>query len=362
MHVMSAYNDNKIITLATELLLKKGLLSARGAENRNLSIETRASDGSTRRFWRFVVNDKPVCIVAAPLATTEAEIKESRAAYYIGNHLFNKGCSVPEVLGWHEKSGLLVFEDLGNKRLHDVVVPRNGTVTDVSLVREYYSKVIGKLVHMQVEGAIAFDSDWCWDGGHYNKELMLERESRYFLKAFWLGLLEQKTPEGILTEFDSLAERGAEAASDYFLHRDFQSRNIMVAEGEPRFIDFQGGRFGPLGYDLASLLIDPYSSLDYSLQEEFEDIYINEISKYIELDSTLFRKEYQILALQRNLQIIGAFSFLSQVRGKSFFAGFLKPALQLAQQRLAQQLFTDMPLMKKMIDQGVTLLSDKLLV
>lgn len=353
---MSPYNDNTIITLATDLLQNKGLLSAREAENSTLSIETIASDGSTRRFWRFVVSNKPVCIVAAPLATTEAELKESRAAYYIGNHLFHKGCSVPEVVAWHEKSGLLVFEDLGNKRLHDVVASNNDTVTDVSLVREYYSKVIGKLAHMQVEGAIAFDSDWCCDGAHYNKELMLERESGYFLKAFWESLLGQTTPEGILTEFDSLAERGAEAASGYFLHRDFQSRNIMIAGGEPRFIDFQGGRFGPLGYDLASLLIDPYSSLDSSLQEEFENIYINEISKHIEFDSALFRKEFQILALQRNLQIIGAFSFLSQVRGKTFFAGFLKPALQLAQQRLAQQLFTDMPLMKKMIDQGVTLL------
>jgi len=356
MKVMSPYSDNTIITLATELLLKKGLLSANEAESSTLAIETIASDGSTRRFWRFVVSDKPVCIVAAPFATTEAELKESRAAYYIGNHLFDKGCSVPGVVGWHEKSGLLVFEDLGNMRLHDVVVPNNGTVTDVSLVREYYSKVISQLVHMQVEGAIAFDSDWCWDGEHYDKELMLERESGYFVKAFWVGLLEQTTPEGILTEFNSLAELGAEAASGYFLHRDFQSRNIMIAGGEPRFIDFQGGRFGPLGYDLASLLIDPYSSLDYSLQEEFENIYINEISKHIELDSTLFRKEFQILALQRNLQIIGAFSFLSQVRGKSFFAGFLKPALQLAKQRLAHQLFTDMPLMKKMIDQGITLL------
>ena len=353
--MMSAYSDNTIITLATELLQNKGLLSAREAESSTLSIETIASDGSTRRFWRFVVSGKPICIVAAPLATTEAELKESRAAYYIGNHLFQKGCSVPEVVGWHEKSGLLVFEDLGNKRLHDVVVLTNGTSTDVSLVREYYSKVITQLVQMQVEGANSFDSDWCWDGEYYNKELMLERESGYFLKAFWLGFLEQTTPAGILAEFDSLAGRGAEAASGYFLHRDFQSRNIMIAGGEPRFIDFQGGRFGPLAYDLASLLIDPYSSLDSSLQEEFLNMYIKEISKHIEFDTALFRKEFQVLALQRNLQIIGAFSFLSQVRGKTFFAGFLKPALQLAQQRLAQQLFDDMPVMKKMIDQGITL-------
>lgn len=353
---MSPYNDNNILTLATELLQKSGVLSASERDGRKISVEAIASDGSTRRFWRLGMSDKPICIVAAPLTSTDAELKESRAAHYIGNHLFQKRCSVPEILGWHEQSGLLVFEDLGNKRLHDVVVAHNNSAPDASLIREFYGKVITQLVHMQIEGAIAFDSDWCWDGEYYNKELMLERESGYFLKAFWLGLLGKTIPEGILTECNSLAELGAEASCAYFLHRDCQSRNIMIVEGEPRFIDFQGGRFGPLGYDLASLLIDPYSSLATSLQEEFEDMYICEVSKHIELDSTLFRKEFQVLALQRNLQIIGAFSFLSQVRGKSFFTSFIKPALQLAKQRLAKKEFDDMPILKKMIDQGITLL------
>lgn len=353
---MSSYKDNYIVSLATDILQNKGILTTADLKNDSLSVETIASDGSTRRFWRFIVNKKPVCIVAAPLTTTEAELKESKSAYYIGNHLFDKGCSVPEVFDWHEKSGLLVFEDLGNQRLHDLVVPDMDTVGNVSKVREYYHQVIIQLAHMQVEGGIGFDTDWCWDGGHYSKELMLERESGYFVKAFWADLLGQKIPEGVLTEFDSLAELAGRAGAGYFLHRDFQSRNIMIAGGKPKFIDFQGGRFGPLGYDLASLLIDPYSSLDSALQEDFVDVYICEISKHIELDSTLFRKEFQVLALQRNLQIIGAFSFLSQVRGKSFFAGFLKPALQLAKQRLTHEMFADMPHMKKMIDQGLKLL------
>lgn len=355
-HVMRPYSDKKIITLATELLQDAGVLSASDRSPAHLSVESMASDGSTRRFWRLQVSDKPVCIVAAPLATTEAELQESRAAYHIGNHLVKKGCAVPEIFGWHAQTGLLLFEDLGNRRLYDVVVPGNGIVPDVSLVRESYAEVISQLAHMQIEGAIAFDSDWCWDGSQYNTELMLERESGYFLKAFWEGLLGQHAPSGILSEFDSLAELAAGAAPDYFLHRDFQCRNIMIAGGEPKFIDFQGGRFGPLGYDLASLLIDPYSSLDSVLQNELIDMYIGEIKKHIEIDAVTFKKEFQFLALQRNLQIIGAFAFLSQVREKPFFTRFIKPALQRAQQRLAQQLFNDMPHMKKMIDQGIILL------
>lgn len=351
--VMSSYSDKEIIALAIVLLQDKGLLAASDIASKRLLVDVIASDGSTRRFWRFALGKTPLCIVVAPLTASEVELKESRSAWCIGRHLYAKGCSVPQLFAWHEESGLLVFDDLGDRRLHSVIVPENGT-TDRVRVREQYVEVICKLVHMQIEGAVDFESDWCWDGDCYNKELMLERESGYFLSAFWHGLLQHNMPEGILDECQYLAELAAKAPADYFLHRDFQSRNIMIADGVPKFIDFQGGRLGPLGYDLASLLIDPYTALDYAMQEELEDIYISEMSRYVKLDSSVFRKEFHALALQRNLQIIGAFSFLSQVRGKSFFASYLQPALQVAKYRLEQPNFADFPLFKDMIDHGLT--------
>ena len=353
---MSSYSDQNIITLAIGLLRDNGFLSAREINSNRVFIEAISSDGSTRRFWRLSVADKPLCIIAAPLTKSDSEIKESRSAWYIGTHLYQKGCPVPEVIGWHQESGLLLFEDLGNERLHGLVVQSNTSAPDVPRVKDYYREVICKLVHMQVEGAVNFDSDWCWDGAHYDKDLMLGRESGYFLNAFWIDLLQLDPMEGIHGECEYLAEIAAEAPADYFLHRDFQSRNIMIAGDQPRFIDFQGGRFGPLGYDLASLLIDPYSDLTCSLQEEFEDAYIDEITKCVKLRPSSFRKEFDVLALQRNLQIIGAFSFLSRVRGKSFFADYLHPALQAAKYRLERPLFADMPLMKEMIDQGLKLI------
>lgn len=353
---MSSYSDKNIVRLALELLQDVALLSASEIESDRLTVKAIASDGSTRRFWRVAVSGKNICIAAAPLATTENELKESRSAWAIGKHLHQRGCAVPEIFGWHEDSGLLIFEDLGNERLHGKVAGEDDVVSKECLVKDCYLDVLSKLVHMQVEGAVGFDPSWCWDGGHYSKELMLKRESGYFLQAFWKDMLQQSTPEGILLECEHVAELAAKAPAGYFLHRDFQSRNIMLAGGVPRFIDFQGGRLGPLAYDLASLLIDPYTALDYRLQEELEDAYIQELSKHIELDSTVFRKEFQVLALQRNLQIIGAFSFLSQVRGKSFFAGYIKPALQTAKYRLEQPLFKDVPLLTKMIDQGLQLL------
>lgn len=353
---MPSYNDTEIITCAVELLRDKGSLSAADTENNRLSVKAIASDGSTRRFWRFSLAGTSLCIVAAPLTTSEPERRESQAAWYIGNHLYQMGCSVPEIYGRHDDSGMLVFEDLGNERLHGLLVPENGNPADPIRVREQYRNVLSRLVHMQVKGAVEFDTDWCWEGRCYNRELMEQKESGYFLHAFWKGVVQQTAPEGIWLEFQHLAQLAAAAPAQYFLHRDFQSRNIMLTMDGPRFIDFQGGRLGPLGYDLASLLIDPYAGLGVSLQEELEDVYIGEIKKQIELDSAAFRREYQALALQRNLQIIGAFSYLSQVRGKVFFRDYLRPALQTAGSRLLQPVFDDLPLLKKMIEQGLHLI------
>ncbi len=89
-----------------------------------------------------------------------------------------------------------------------------------------------------------------------------------------------------------------------------------------RFIDFQGGRLGPLGYDLASLLIDPYSNLPQDVQDDLLELYLRLISNHLAVDEAHFKRHYTLLAFQRNMQIVGAFSFLYKVRQKAFFYGF----------------------------------------
>ena len=134
-------------------------------------------------------------------------------------------------------------------------------------------------------------------------------------------------PGGLELEFSTLAERVSQEPMQYLMHRDFQSRNIMVMDGALYSIDFQGARFGPLGYDLASLLNDPYVQLSRDTRLVLLDYYIETIKKLISLDRTAFIKGYYHIALQRNLQILGAFSFLCKVRGKPFFAPYIQPAL-----------------------------------
>jgi hypothetical protein len=212
---------------------------------------------------------------------------------------------------------------------------------------------VKQLTAMQCRGAEDFDRSWCWDGGRYDTRLMIDRESGYFLRAFWQGLLGHEAADGVQEELEEIARLAGQAPADFFLHRDFQSRNIMIKEGAVRFIDFQGGRLGPLGYDLASLLIDPYTSLPLPVQDDLLAEYLRAIADYRVIDEAEFKKQYMLLAFQRNMQIVGAFSFLYKVRRKIFFMKFIHPSLVSLRNRLEESLFNDYPLIRTLVDRGL---------
>ena len=209
---------------------------------------------------------------------------------------------------------------------------------------------------MQISGSVRFDRKWCWDSQRYDKKLMLEKESGYFMQAFCQDLLGIKKFSAKLTdEFKQLASRAARQPAVYFLHRDFQSRNLMVFDGEIRIIDFQGGRLGPLGYDLASLLLDPYAQIPAEVQQELLDHYLEHLCTY-GLDDLAFLKGYPSLALQRNLQILGAFAFLSNQKQKVFFKQFIPPATLSLRHQLAAPEADDYPHLLKLTEKILALL------
>ncbi len=130
----------------------------------------------------------------------------------------------------------------------------------------------------------------------------------------------------------------------------------MIKDGKVRFIDFQGGRLGPLQYDIASLLIDPYMSLPQEFQEELIGYYFDQVERRTGLAGKQLEKGYNFLALQRNLQIIGAFSFLSFQREKDFFRQYIQPSLVMLDHRLSQSCFDGFPILRKTVAASVHLL------
>jgi len=332
------------------------------AENTDKILLTPLSgDGSSRLFFNIKTETTSYCGVLPANENIKKGMTEAHAAFNIGSHLKKRGIPVPVIHAFDQDSGFILFEDLGETLLHDLLQKnmRNSGKRFGQETVVLYKEIIEILQFMQISGSVRFDRKWCWDTERYNKKLMLEKESGYFLQAFCQDLLGMKNfSKELDEEFKLLAGRAARQPAVYFLHRDFQSRNLMVSDGRIRVIDFQGGRLGPLGYDLASLLIDPYAQIPEQLQDELLEHYLEHLCKY-GLDDRAFLKGYPSLALQRNLQILGAYAFLSFQKQKSFFKQFIQPATFSLNQRLAKPEAKGYPHLRLLIDKIMDLLDQK---
>jgi N-acetylmuramate 1-kinase len=287
-------------------------------------VEKLAGDGSDRLFFRLHLPNTPplLAIIASPFF--DKGLIEAKSTFRIGTHLFDKGVPVPEIFGFEARDGAVLCADLGDMHLQNIACSPDG----FEKAEKFYRQAIDALVALQIVGKENFDLRYCWDTSKYDEKLMLERESGYFYRSFcrdFLGMIPDD--HRITLEFQRMAHKASREPSSYLLHRDYQSRNLMVHEKNVYIIDFQGARMGPLGYDLASLLIDPYAGLTASQQEKIYLYYIECMSQRIALDPDQFHEGYLQLALQRNLQIIGAFAFLSQIKGKKFFKKYIFPAV-----------------------------------
>ncbi len=284
-------------------------------------------DGSDRRFSRTIWNGRSAVSISP--APGSRGLREAQSFYLIGRHLYGKGVPVPRIYSYCSTSGMLIVEDLGDTKFQHVALGLLSKA-DFSSLLQMYKKVLDLLVHMQFEGAKAFDTSWCWQDPIYDSRLAWEKEALYFMEAFIKGFLGMDCDEDtLLTEFEGLTRQVDVLDLGYFLHRDFQSRNLMVTDGVIRVIDFQGGRLGPWGYDLASIIHDPYVNLPWDVRQALYEYYL---SKTEELGKGLCRecprKEFTLLAILRLLQALGAYGALSMKKGKAFFVSFMLPALE----------------------------------
>ncbi len=297
-----------------------------------VQITSLAGDGSDRQWFRITTGDGSLILCDHGIRTGEGTA-EVDAFVRIGRHLKDKGVPVPDIYAAERFAGLVILEDLGNLHLQECVHSAGAAEAIVSL----YRPVIEDWARMAVCGAADFDPAWTYQTPAYDRELVLEKECRYFLDAFLNGVAGMACRfELYQEEFERLADGIFRFGISGFLHRDFQSRNIMIKNGRGYFIDFQGGRQGPVQYDLASLLIDPYVDLPPALQERLLDAAILCLEQWIDVDPVQFRKGYRYCSLSRNLQILGAFGFLSRVRQKTSFAQYIPAALRHLKRQLAE--------------------------
>lgn len=303
-------------------------------------------DGSDRNWYRLRRNGKSV--ILGDHGISNRLPSEAGAFVKIGSHLKKAGLAVPDILHADTFAGHVYVADLGDK---DLATAFKTAVSETEAIR-LYQKALKNLAALSVYGGEGFLPSMTWQTPTYDKALIIEKECNYFINAFVNGFTSfQINPEDLYDEFSDLADAALRNGVNGFMHRDCQSRNIMVTESDCIFIDFQGGRIGPVQYDLASLMIDPYTGLSDELQTELVDYFIREFDLLRPVNRERFLESYQYLKLTRNLQMLGAFGFLSRVKGKAGFAEFIPAAIDTLKKNIASTAHGRFTKLKKLIEQ-----------
>ncbi len=303
-------------------------------------------DGSDRKWYRVATTEQSLILVDHGIRTGSSP-QQVDAFIDIGNHLYRQGAPLPRIRAHDRFAGLVLLQDLGQRHLQDVI--RAQPVDDKREV--IYQHVIDQLIKLSIDGHQGFDPAWTYQSKAYDQHLILDKECRYFIEAFvqtYMGL--EESFDKFRAEFEYLAEGAVRNAINGFMHRDLQSRNIMWWEDKPYFIDFQGGRTGPIQYDLASLLIDPYVQLTPALQSRLLTYAVTQYHRRQAVNQEVFFKGYRYCAICRNLQMLGAFGYLSRVKNKPVFETYIPPAVRNLSANMNAWFRTDFPLLCHLAD------------
>jgi hypothetical protein len=299
--------------------------------------------GSDRSFYRIRDNDRLFVVMAS--SSLRYDIKSYIA---VDEFLFKHSIGVPEILGYDEERHMVIMEDLGDESLYSLL---KGTAP-IEEKLNCYKKVLLFLAELQMKTAADLDTCDYLRGRNFSYEAF-RWETDYFTECFlrrFCGLQIEKEEE-LEKEFHLLAAR-LEGEPRYFMHRDFQSQNIYFKEGQVRIIDFQTATRGLLHYDAASLLKDAYYVLEeidrVSLLEFYLEILVNEWG--LELNRERFVRTFHCTGLQRNMQALGAFAFLTMDKGKKAFAAHIPNGLFYLTDALKQ--FPEFPLLQWLVQKA----------
>ena len=256
------------------------------------------------------------------------DVADENAAFLaFTRHFCKHGLPVPEIYRVDDAHGAYLEEDLGDTTLFQFLSQnRNGAEIAPEVIAAY-RKVVEALPRFQVEAARDFDYSVCYPRASFDRQSIswdLNYFKYYFLKLSGVPFHEQAVEE----DFAKLTNLLLSADTNYFLYRDFQSRNVMLRDGNPYFLDYQGGRRGALQYDIASLLFDAKAELPPELRAQLLDHYLDALAKYTAVDRDEFLRTYYAYVYVRILQALGAYGFRGFYERKAHFLQSVPYALR----------------------------------
>ncbi len=256
------------------------------------------------------------------------DVREENVAFLeFSRHFRQHGLPVPQVYGEELSQGAYLEEDLGDITLFDFL-SANRVGEDISPEAvEAYRKVLAVLPRFQIEAGRDLNYKVCYPRASFDRQSIawdLNYFKYYFLKLAGIPFNEQ----ALENDFSRLTKFLLSADRDYFLYRDFQSRNVMLHGGEPYFVDYQGGRKGALQYDVASLLYDAKADLPPELRQQLLDHYLESLSGFIKIDRESFLQYYYGYVYVRMMQAFGAYGFRGFYERKTHFLQSVPYALK----------------------------------
>lgn len=276
------------------------------------SIVLLTPSGSNRNYYRLESAHHKL------IGVEGTSIDENRAFIAMSDHFYNKGIPVPRVLAKSDDDRFYIQDDLGDLLLFNFIYEGRKTGVFNEEERAMLIKTIRLLPAIQFHGAEDFDFSVCYPQPEFNKRSILWDLNNFkycFLKSTEVGYQENLLED----DFEKFAEVLLRSQSNTFMYRDFQSRNVMIKNGEPYFIDFQGGRKGPYLYDIVSFLWQAKARFSDELRDELLTEYIEELQKFIDIDQNELREQLNHIVLFRTLQVLGTYGFRGYVEQKPHF-------------------------------------------
>lgn len=291
------------------------------ADEEVISISPLVQSGSYRKYFRIISNNKKA------IGVFNLDGKENRTFISLTKHFFKKGLNVPHLFAQSLKENIYLIEDLGDITLFSLIEKEKTNNSSSEKVLSYYKDALNHLIHFQIDGGKGLDYSVSYTRANFDKQSIiwdLNYFKYYFLKLAKISFDEQKLED----DFNTFADFLLSADTNYFMYRDFQSRNILVQNDQLYFIDYQGGRKGALQYDVASLLFQAKVNLSNETRATLLTFYLNQLNNQKKVNQTEFKKYYYGYVLIRLLQTLGAYGFRGYYENKSHFLSSIPYALK----------------------------------
>ncbi|MCM1457778.1 MAG: phosphotransferase [Lachnoclostridium sp.] len=269
------------------------------------------ASGSNRRYFRLEGSPTLIGVVGTCL-------EENEAFLYMADHFLKHNIPVPRVVAVADDRMSYLQEDLGDTLLFGAIEKGRLTRSFSTDERRLLADTIRLLPDIQFMGAVGMDFSKCYPAAEFDTRSIMWDLNYFkycFLKATGLEFSEDRLED----DFQALAEVLMRSKSSTFMYRDFQSRNVMIKDGQPWFIDFQGGRKGPYFYDVASFLWQAKANFPDGLRHELIKEYIDALKKYKPVDEEYFLEQLRHFVLFRTLQVLGAYGYRGYFEKKPHF-------------------------------------------